>query len=147
MREASTLAFAAARHDGISTHYVNGTHAHILVDKVQFQQVIVNLVRNAIEAMDASPRKELELGLATDGDKVEFCVSDTGPGIAPEVADRLFRPFSTTKAEGMGIGLSVCREIVEAHEGKIWWETNPIGGTVFRFTLPTVPENMVGQQR
>ena len=75
-----------------------------------------------------TPRKELGIALTVNGDRIEFSVSDTGTGLAPEMTDRLFKPFSSTKSQGMGIGLSVCREIVEAHDGKIWAEPNPGGG-------------------
>jgi signal transduction histidine kinase len=112
--------------------------AKVLVDKVQIQQVVFNLMRNAIEAMETTSRKELEVAMTVNEHWLELSVRDTGTGLSPDIADRLFKPFSTTKEHGMGIGLSVCREIVEAHEGKIWAEPNPGGGTVFRFTLPLV---------
>ena len=143
MREASTLAVAAAKHNGVSIRSDIDKPGNILVNKVQIQQVVVNLVRNAIEAMETTARKELEIGLVVADDGIELRVSDTGSGLAPEMNDRLFRPFSTTKSQGMGIGLSVSREIVEAHDGKIWAEANPGGGTVFRFTLPLVHDEMV----
>ncbi|MBO0737671.1 MAG: PAS domain S-box protein [Alphaproteobacteria bacterium] len=109
----------------------------VLIDKVQIQQVVVNLMRNAIEAMEASPRRDLTISAKTiSGGAVEISITDTGPGIAPEVADRLFQPFVTTKAQGMGVGLSICRSIVEAHNGKLWAEPNPEGGTIFHFTIP-----------
>lgn len=69
-------------------------------------------------------------------------VSDTGEGVSPEIADRLFQPFASTKSQGMGIGLSVCREIVDAHDGRIWAEPNCRGGTTFRFTIPTVDQEV-----
>jgi two-component system, LuxR family, sensor kinase FixL len=71
---------------------------------------------------------------------IEIGVADTGPGLAPEVRANLFRPFVTTKGNGMGVGLSICRSIVETHGGQLWAEDNPGGGTVFRFTLPRVPD-------
>ena len=75
-----------------------------------------------------------------DNDMVEVSVADTGPGIAPQIADQLFQPFITTKRQGMGVGLSISRTIVDAHGGRIWAEPNDGGGTVFRFTLPAVTE-------
>lgn len=110
------------------------------IDKIQIQQVIVNLTRNAIEAMETSERRELTIStaMAEDG-AVEISIVDTGPGIAPEIADRLFQPFVTTKAQGMGVGLSICRSIVEAHGGELRVEANPDGGTIFSFSVPAVP--------
>ena len=108
----------------------------VIVDPVQIQQVVLNLVRNAIEAMEAVDRRELTIATRMPGDKIEVSVADTGPGIAAELADRLFQPFVTTKKTGMGLGLSICREIIEAHHGRLTAEGRPEGGTVFRLTLP-----------
>lgn len=124
----------------------------VLIDRVQVLQVLVNLMRNAVEAMDDHPdtpprRRELSVSarLADQGDIV-VAVSDTGPGLAPEVSANLFNPFVSTKPTGMGVGLSICRTIVEAHGGRIWHAPNRDGGAVFRFTLPAdVPE--VGEDR
>jgi signal transduction histidine kinase len=143
LRAASTLAIADAKHHHISIRSDISGAGRIIVDKVQIQQVIVNLVRNAIDAMAACPLKELTIGLGTKDDRIEVSVSDTGSGIAPEIAAQLFKPFTSTKDQGMGIGLSICREIIEAHHGKIWTEPNPGGGTVFRFTLPLVRHDMI----
>jgi two-component system, LuxR family, sensor kinase FixL len=111
----------------------------VLVDKVQIQQVLLNLMRNAIEAMEGMPTRELTVSAhATSADMVTIDVADTGGGIAPEIADQLFQPFITTKRTGMGVGLSICRTIIEAHGGQIWVEPNPKGGTIFRFTLRRV---------
>jgi two-component system sensor kinase FixL len=116
----------------------------LLLDRVQIQQVLVNLIRNAVEAMcgEGSPpsaRPRELLLTASDGEKVTVSVADTGPGVAPDVAARLFEPFVTSKRGGMGVGLSICRSIVEAHGGRLWAEANPGGGTVFRFELPAPP--------
>ena len=80
----------------------------VLADGVQIQQVVLNLVRNAIEAMEDSERRELNIETRSQADTAEVTVSDTGPGIAPELAERLFEPFVTTKHTGMGLGLSIC---------------------------------------
>ncbi len=110
---------------------------HVFVDRVQVQQVLVNLMRNAIEAMQGSTHRELVLSMSAPGGKiVEVALADSGPGLSPEVAARLFQPFVSTKAGGMGVGLSICHSIVSQHRGRIWAEANPAGGTVFRFTLP-----------
>ncbi|HEX4712834.1 sensor histidine kinase [Phenylobacterium sp.] len=112
----------------------------VLADRVQLQQVMLNLIRNAVEAMAEAPRRELTLGgRAGPAGFVEAWVSDTGPGLPPELAERLFEPFVTGKSDGMGIGLSVCRSIVEAHGGAIRGETAPGGGAAFRFTLRRAP--------
>ena len=96
-------------------------------------------MRNAIEAMEGMEKRELTISAkATDADMAVISVGDTGPGIAPDVADRLFQPFTTTKATGMGVGLSICRTIIEAHGGQIWVEPNSGGGAVFHFTLRRV---------
>jgi len=108
-----------------------------LIDKVQIQQVLLNLIRNATEAMADSPRREIVISAApADGDMIEIQVADSGPGLAPEVRERLFQPFTTTKAHGMGVGLSICRSIIEGHGGRLWAADNPGGGALFCFTLP-----------
>ncbi len=109
---------------------------YVLVDKIQIQQVVLNLVRNAVEAMSDSPRRELVIASrAAHGKMVDISIADTGPGLSPDIAERLFQPFVTTKPQGMGVGLSICRTIVEAHGGKIWAVPNPGGGTVFHLTV------------
>lgn len=108
----------------------------MIVDPVQIQQVVLNLVRNAIEAMEASPHRDLMISTRPEGNDIEIRVADTGPGIAKEIADRLFQPFATTKKTGMGLGLSICREIVEAHHGRLTVLPRSGGGTVFCLTLP-----------
>ena len=108
----------------------------VAMDRVQIQQVVINLVRNAVEAMQGGSRRELTIAAArAENDRVTVSVIDTGPGLAPEVADQLFQPFVTTKSQGMGVGLSICRSIVEAHGGSMGAAANPAGGTIFRFTL------------
>ena len=112
----------------------------VLVDRVQIQQVMVNLLRNASEAMASSPKRELTITTAgIDASAVEVAVADTGPGIPDEVAGRLFKPFVTTKAGGMGIGLAISHSIIEAHGGRLRMTPNRGGGAVFRFELPAAP--------
>ncbi len=108
----------------------------VLVEKIQIQQVLLNLIRNAIEAMHGCERRELVVTTAlTQSGMVEISVSDTGTGLAEDIVSRLFQPFVTTKPTGMGVGLSISKRIIEAHEGEMWAEPNPEGGTLFRFTL------------
>lgn len=114
----------------------------VVCDRTMLEQVLLNLARNGIQAMEAgTPAAERRLGIqvrpAPDDARVAFEVSDNGPGIAPEVAARLFTPFFTTRAEGMGLGLSLCRTVIEQHGGALAFGQGPDGrGTVFRFTLP-----------
>jgi len=111
----------------------------VLADKVQIQQVLLNLIRNAIEAMERQPNRELTIATRTsDDDMLAISVSDTGHGMSQELRAQLFQPFVTTKRHGMGVGLSISRTIVEAHGGQIDVEPNPPGGTIFRFTLRAV---------
>lgn len=112
----------------------------VIMDRVQIQQVLTNLVRNAIEAMAGSPTRNLTITVSSrGGEKVEVAVIDSGPGIAPAVAANLFKPFVTTKESGMGVGLWICKSIVQAHDGELRAETNPAGGAIFAFTLPLKP--------
>lgn len=112
----------------------------VMVDKVQVQQVIVNLARNGVEAMQAVAERKLKLATALVPEGITITVSDSGPGFAPEVADRLFHPFVSTKQKGMGIGLSICHSIIEAHGGRISAGRGELGGAEFRIVLPGVSE-------
>lgn len=138
VEDALALALTGVQERGVNPRVVIESTDDVLVDRVQIQQVLVNLVRNAVEAMETSARKELEVRVACVERMVRFSVSDTGTGLAPEIAGRLFEPFSSTKKQGMGIGLSVSHGIVEDHGGRIWAEPNPGGGTVFCFTIPAL---------
>jgi two-component system sensor kinase FixL len=108
----------------------------VMIDRIQIQQVVLNLVRNGVEAMAGCPRRELRVATALADEGVEVTVADTGPGLPPEIAERLFQPFVTTKENGMGIGLSLCRTIVDAHGGELTATAGDQGGAVFRFRLP-----------
>ena len=109
----------------------------MLIDKVQIQQVVVNLFRNAVDALEGAATRELNVSVRPSGSRLAVvAVSDTGPGVPVDVASRLFQPFVTTKKQGMGVGLSISRNIIEAHGGRIWAETRPGGGAVFRFSVP-----------
>ena len=114
----------------------------VVCDRTMLEQVLLNLARNGIQAMEAAtPVQERRLVISArveaSGARVAFEVSDRGPGIAPDVAARLFTPFFTTRAEGMGLGLSLCRTVIEQHGGTLAFGPGPDGrGTVFRFTLP-----------
>ncbi len=137
IEEASALALVGAKEFGVRVRYQMDPAADlIMVDKVQIQQVVLNLIRNAIDSMEDAQRRELVV--ATDmvgSDLAQVSIADTGCGVSPEVADRLFQPFITTKPQGMGVGLSISRTIIEAHGGRLWVEDNPGGGAIFRFTL------------
>lgn len=142
LEEAGALAMIGARERSVRLRYDIDPRVNlVLADKVQIQQVALNLIRNGIEAMEDSASKEIFVrAKPADEDMVEVSVSDTGHGITPEAAEQLFQPFMTTKAQGMGIGLSISRTIIEAHGGRIWMDPNPKGGAIFRFTLPGVRE-------
>lgn len=142
VEEASALATTGARLDGIDVELALAPDLPpVHIDKIQIQQVVVNLVRNAVEALRQTRQRRLVIRTAAhDGHHLEVAIADTGPGIPEEIARDLFKPFVTTKKEGMGIGLSISQSIVESHEGRLWAEPNPGGGTVFRFILPRAPE-------
>jgi two-component system sensor kinase FixL len=145
IEEASALALVGVKEHGINVRFnLEPDLDLVLADKVQIQQVLLNLIRNAIEAMEQSERRELVISTASgDNGEVVVSVSDTGPGIAADVASQLFQPFITTKRHGMGVGLSISRTIVEAHNGQIWVEPTTGGGATFRFKLRAVTKEEV----
>jgi signal transduction histidine kinase len=111
----------------------------VMADRVQLQQVIFNLVRNAIEAMNSTTTGPRVLRLRSEATETGECIvaiEDSGPGIEPETLERIFEPFFTSKGKGMGMGLSICRSIVEAHGGRLWVVGNTPRGAVFQFVLP-----------
>ena len=143
MEEASALALVGVKDQDVRVDLrLARDIGRVIVDKIQIQQVALNLIRNAIDAMVDAPRRQLEIRVRGDDLRtIRISVADTGPGLDPEVRERLFQPFVTTKVTGMGVGLSICRTIVEAHGGRIWAEDNKGGGAVFSFTLPRAEEN------
>jgi two-component system sensor kinase FixL len=143
IEEAGALALVGSRERGIKSVFDFSQDAGmVLVDRVQIQQVIINLMRNAMEAMRDSPRKELTVRTRTEIDKLVVEVEDTGPGIAEEIAPQLFQPFVTSKASGMGIGLSISRRIIESHGGDLVVASSSEGAT-FSFSLPLLTESVV----
>jgi two-component system, LuxR family, sensor kinase FixL len=138
VEEAGALGLAGAREQGVRLRFsLDPHHDLVLVDRVQIQQVLVNLFRNALEAMAHSSQRELVASNAlVADDMIEIAVTDTGPGFQEDVMQNLFQTFFTTKETGMGVGLSISRSIIEAHGGRMWAEANPSGGATFRFTLP-----------
>lgn len=136
--EANALALVGTREHGIEVRVtLDPGAAAVVVDRVPIQQVLFNLIRNAIEAMIGSKVRSLMISTKAGEDGfATISIEDTGPGIDPAIASRLFQPFVTTKGGGMGVGLSICRTIVEAHGGRIWFEPDRERGTAFHFTLP-----------
>lgn len=137
INEASALALVGAGERGVDVEVkLDPRVDRVLVDRIQIQQVLLNLVRNAIEAMESSPVRRLRIGSKKEPDGL-VCVSiaDSGPGLAPEISEQLFQPFVSTKAAGMGLGLSICHTIITGHGGRIWAEPSDLGGTAFNFTL------------
>lgn len=142
IEEASALALVGAKETGVRVSFQFGARAEfVLADKIQVQQVLLNLIRNAVEAMQEMTKRELTIATRQlDNETVRIDVADTGPGIAPEIANHLFQPFITTKRQGMGVGLSISRTIIESHGGRLWAEPNAGGGTVFRLTLKAIED-------
>lgn len=138
VEEAGALALVGSRERGIRSEFAFGPGPDlVLADRVQIQQVLTNLMRNAIEAMKDSPARELVIRTGkADGHRMVVEVSDTGPGIADDIASQLFQPFVTTKPSGMGVGLSISRRIIRSHGGDLTYRRNEAGGATFSFSLP-----------
>ncbi|MFC0103805.1 PAS domain-containing sensor histidine kinase [Sphingopyxis terrae] len=137
INEAAVLGLMGAREKGVEPVFDLDPYASpVLVDKVQIQQVLINLIRNAVEAMTDCPERRLTVSSRPDQPGfVRVTVADTGPGVAPAIAEQLFTAFVSTKTDGMGLGLSICRTIVEANGGRIWMQPGEEGGTEFHFTM------------
>jgi two-component system sensor kinase FixL len=140
IEEASALALIGSNAAGVQLRVLLDPAAPlILANRTEIQQVLINLMLNALHAMKGMVRRPLSLITTLKRpDVVEFAVVDSGAGIDPEIRDRIFEPFVTTKRNGMGIGLAVSRSIIEQHGGRLRFDPNPDGGTIFSFTLTAV---------
>jgi two-component system, LuxR family, sensor kinase FixL len=138
INDATTLGLVGARENGVSWSIeIEPDIDYVLADRVQFQQVMVNLMRNAIEAMEGTETKQLAIrARPLSREYVEISVADTGHGVPDDLISQLFQPFISTKAQGMGLGLSISRTIIEAHGGHLSVESDSSEGTIFTFTLP-----------
>jgi PAS domain S-box-containing protein len=140
VEDAVGFAEIEARKAGVAISVdIPGDLPAVFADRIMIEQVVLNLVKNGIEAMQQTPAARRELVVTARPDEarmVEVAVADRGQGIDAEKTEQLFAPFYTTKPEGMGMGLNICRSIIEYHDGRLWAQTNPGGGSVFRFTLP-----------
>jgi two-component system sensor kinase FixL len=145
IHEAAALGLMGARDQGLDPIFeLDADATPVLIDRVQIQQVVINLARNAVEAMSGVDQPRLWLSTHDQGDGlVRVTIADNGPGVAPGIAGQLFTAFVSTKTEGMGLGLSICRTIVEANGGRIWQEPRPGGGSQFHFTLVKVEKETI----
>lgn len=138
VNEACALALVGARSEGVETTLALAADLpEVLMDRIQIQQVVVNLIRNSLDATIDQESRVISVKTALGKDStIEASVADNGPGLDKTVAEKLFQPFNSSKSDGMGIGLSISRTIVEQHGGRIWATPNDGGGMVFSFTLP-----------
>ena len=117
-----------------------GRARDVAMDDVQLAQVMLNLLVNAIHALRDAPERRVRVVGQVAQDRVELRVSDTGPGVDPSVGQQIFHPFFSQREDGMGMGLAICRSIVAAHRGQLWYRRNKLGGAEFLFTLPRFEE-------
>jgi C4-dicarboxylate-specific signal transduction histidine kinase len=147
INEVMVLARGAITKNGVSvqTRLTQGL-APVQGDRVQLQQVVLNLILNAVEAMSSVEAGTRELSISTEQSQtggVRVAVRDSGPGIDPEHLERVFEAFYTTKSSGMGMGLSICRSIIEAHGGRLWGDANEPRGAIFQFTVPSAEKELM----
>jgi two-component system, LuxR family, sensor kinase FixL len=136
--DAVALGLIGTRRLGLRTTFrFDAVASKALIDRIQIGQVVINLVRNAVEAMEASQLRKLVVATHASAGAVEIVVTDSGPGLAPEIEGRLFEPFVTSKSAGLGLGLSICRDLVEAHGGQLSAAPCATGGMAFTLRLPT----------
>ena len=142
VEEAAALALIGASDRNIELIFsLDDALPPVLMDRIEVQQVVLNILRNAIEAFEGTGERKIRISTRASGPhQVEVDIRDNGPGLAPHVADDPFRPFQTTKADGMGIGLAISHTIIDSHGGQLWAENPPEGGAAFRFTLPVGSE-------
>ena len=139
---ADFLKLEARRHQVRIRHKIAPNLPLVLADALQIQQVILNLVRNAVDAIgDSEGMRTITVSAQPAQDAVEIAVQDTGPGLAPDILGQLLHPFFTTKPDGLGLGLSISQSIVEAHGSHLWATANPGPGVTFHFTLPIAPDD------
>jgi C4-dicarboxylate-specific signal transduction histidine kinase len=150
INEVIVLARSAIMKNGVSveTLLADGSFP-VEADRVQLQQVVLNLVLNAVEAMGSVDKGARELLISTEQDQagVLVAVRDSGPGVDPMQLERIFEPFYTTKSSGVGMGLSICRSIIDVHGGRLWAEANKPRGAVFQFTLPGAERELTNPVR
>jgi two-component system sensor kinase FixL len=135
--EASALAFIGLKEKGVHVFVERQDDLpQVPIDRIQIQQVLINLIRNAVDAMEGQDRRELVIRVSADHMEATISIADSGSGIPAGMETKLFDAFATSKPTGMGVGLSISRTIVEAHGGRLWFEANPPGGTIFHLALP-----------
>lgn len=145
VEDAAALAIIGVDADGIEVKWDMAPEVgETLLDRVQIQQVVTNLIRNAIDAMKSAPKRVLTISTARRGNHVQVSVGDTGTGLEDDIKDKLFEPFISSKEDGMGVGLSISKSIIDSHQGEIVGNNIESGGSVFTFKLPTGTYGNVG---